>query len=845
MNKIDLARSALYALDAGVPRDQWVKIAMSVKAAGLGLDDFTAWSATGLNFDSEADCTDVWRSIDPTGGVTAATLFAEARKVGWHEPGNGTVYQRPMNGHANTSRSLTDADSEERAARKARQHEEAAKNAKALWKNARPAGADHPYLIRKGVQPVDTLRELPAIEIEKIIGYPPRSGGELLTGRLLLAPVKNGGKLWTVEMIDEKGRKAALYGGAKAGGYWATGSLPENDGAGSCILIGEGVATVLSAWQATGHPGVAALSAGNLESVARTIRALYPAAKLVVLADLLKGDGKPDPRAVAAARAVGAALAVPDFGPDRTSNQTDFNDMATACGVELVGAVIRTAIDAHATTASSSLVTSRPLPPDLQPVPPFPMDALPDAFRPWVSDVAARMNCPPDFVAVPMLVAAASLVARRVAIRPQAKADWTERANLWALIVGRPGVMKSPALAAALEPINRLEARAAEAFRAEQDRHRTDAMVAKLRAEACKTGALKRLKEDPSADVSALLHSAEEPESPVRGRYVVGDATYEKLGEILSGNPDGVLAVRDEIRGLFLNLAREESASARAFYLQAWSGGPYVFDRIGRGTQTIPDARLSVIGGIQPGPLSELIQQARRGAADDGMLERFLVAWPDSTGPWRDVDRWPDTPARQRAFDAFDRLDALSPESMKAERDIGADGRQRGMPFLRFSDAAREAFVEWRTELEQRVRAADDAHGLEGALSKFRHHVPAMALTLHAIDGGTGPVTETAVLRALMLADYFEAHARRLYDSGRGIALRAARAILAKHKTGALVNPFSARDIYRNQWSGLADRNVVADALDVLIDHGLLTESTPDTGGRSSTIYCVEGVPNE
>ena len=48
----------------------------------------------------------------------------------------------------------------------------------------------------------------------------------------------------------------------------------------------------------------------------------------------------------------------------------------------------------------------RPLPPDLLPVPPFPLRALPDAFGAFVEDVAERMQCPPDFVAVPMLVAA-------------------------------------------------------------------------------------------------------------------------------------------------------------------------------------------------------------------------------------------------------------------------------------------------------------------------------------------------------------------------------------------------------------------------------------------------------
>lgn len=494
---------------------------------------------------------------------------------------------------------------------------------------------------------------------------------------------------------------------------------------------------------------------------------------------------------------------------------------------------------ARARSAGSLVVdVPQPLPPDLLPVEPFPMAALPDAFRPWVSDVAVRMHCPPDFVAVPMIVAAASLVARHVGIRPQQQTDWLERCNLWALIVGRPGYMKSPAMAQALAPMERLEARAAEAFNAHSTAHEAEAITAKLRAEADLKEARAALKKNRGANVADLLSNAEQGEMPVRERYVVNDLTYEKLGEILAQNPNGVLSVRDEMRGLFLSLAREEHAPARAFYLQAWSGGSYTFDRIGRGTVTVEDARLSIIGGIQPGPLSELVQQARRGAADDGMIERFLIAWPDSPGEWREVDRWPDSNAKRQAWGTFERLDTITAEALAAQREQDAHGEMRGLPFVRFDDEAREAFGEWRREFEQSIRTAE-AEGLEGALSKFRHHVPALALALHVIDGGMGPVALPSTMRALALAEYFESHAKRLHSSGRRMVVRAARTILEKARAQSLPNPFTARDVYRNQWAGLSDRNAVADALDMLAAHGWLIETELSTGGRPSTIYSL------
>jgi len=481
----------------------------------------------------------------------------------------------------------------------------------------------------------------------------------------------------------------------------------------------------------------------------------------------------------------------------------------------------------------------QPLPAELLPVAPFPMAALPDAFRPWVRDVAERMHCPPDFVAVPLLVAAASLVARHVGIRPQRRTDWIERANLWALIVGRPGIMKSPAMAQALAPMERLEARAAQAFNATAVQHQAEAMAAKLRAEANVKAARNALKKNGDADVLKLLSpESEHDDAPRRQRYVVNDLTYEKLGEILAENPHGVLSVRDEMRGLFLNLAREESAPARAFYLQAWSGGSYTFDRIGRGTVTVADARLSVIGGIQPGPLSELVQQARRGAADDGMIERFLIAWPDSPGEWHEVDRWPDSEAKRRAWETFERLDMLTADALGAERERDLHGESRGLPFVRFDEDAREAFGEWRREFEECIRAAE-TEGLEGALPKFRHHVPALALALHVIDGGSGAVTLESTLRALALAEYFESHARRLHSSGRRMTVRAARTILEKARAAALPEPFTARDVYRNRWTGLSDRAAVVDALDMLAAYGWVIEASVETGGRPTATYSL------
>src|SRR5210317_1239930 len=100
-----------------------------------------------------------------------------------------------------------------------------------------------------------------------------------------------------------------------------------------------------------------------------------------------------------------------------------------------------------------------PLPDGLPPVPAFDYELLPPSLRPRIQDVAERMQCPPDYVAVGMMVCLASLIGRRVGIAPKEHDDWIVIPNLWAAIVGGPGELKSPALAEVMKDLRALEAK--------------------------------------------------------------------------------------------------------------------------------------------------------------------------------------------------------------------------------------------------------------------------------------------------------------------------------------------------------------------------------------------------
>jgi len=156
-------------------RDTWLKMGMAVKSE-LGDDGYDLWDEWSQRDDSydERDARSVWRSISPNGKVTSGTLFHEAKRHGYATNGSHTPIDPSPEETARREREAC-----EYAERDARQRESAATKALAIWKAASPAGANNPYLARKQVDPVASLREIHATRAAGILGYAPKSSAEL------------------------------------------------------------------------------------------------------------------------------------------------------------------------------------------------------------------------------------------------------------------------------------------------------------------------------------------------------------------------------------------------------------------------------------------------------------------------------------------------------------------------------------------------------------------------------------------------------------------------------------------------------------------------------------------
>ncbi|MDD2857013.1 MAG: DUF3987 domain-containing protein, partial [Desulfuromonadaceae bacterium] len=539
----------------------------------------------------------------------------------------------------------------------------AAKLAVKVWKVATPT-ADSVYFARKQVTPTNTIREIGLDELAKMIGYTPAAKGKPFTGgNVQIIPVSDGGGIRTIEMIDESGLKAGLSKGQKGGGFWSSHQLPKADSSGLVIGIGEGVSTMLTYTMAGGNIGIAALSCGNLAAVARYFRERYTAARIEIVSDVGNGEQA----ALEAAAAVGGWLIKPTFTNDSTG--TDINDLMTESGLQAVKDCLQQARQVEptgepapdaetATEPPGAWPEPHPLPEGLAPVKKLDPAMIPAPFRGWLSDIAHRMQAPIDFAATAAIVALASVIGRGCGIYPKRHDNWLVVPNLYGGGVGLPSVMKTPTIAEGMRHVARLETEGRRDHEKAMTAYTADNEVVEIQKKAiCET--IKRVvKQNPSADTTTLKEqlAALQSDEPTRKRYMTQDGTVEKIGELLSENPRGILINRDELIGWFRSLDKPGHESDRGFYLEAWNGnGRYTYDRIGRGTIDIDALCTSVYGAVTPGALSDYIREATKGSAGaDGLMQRFqLMVWPDTATEWVNVDRYPDTAAKNRAFEIF------------------------------------------------------------------------------------------------------------------------------------------------------------------------------------------------
>lgn len=355
------------------------------------------------------------------------------------------------------------------------------------------------------------------------------------------------------------------------------------------------------------------------------------------------------------------------------------------------------------------------------PLPPFPLEVLPPVLRDYVANQAEVIGCDKSALAMSTLCAISGAISHEMKLRMNHHDDTFKVSPcLWVLLVGDPGIQKSPIISSVIAPL------------VKRQREEMRAYLDDLRAwEECKSD-----------------DKGPRPIEPPG--YLIFDTTPEALCAKLSLSRRGIFTIADELSGLLGQMERYGggSSASRATWLLARNGGYFQTSRITRRSDVVENLSSSLLGGIQPKRLAEI-----PGLDSDGFLQRFIpvLMRPGKLG--QDVQTGP----------SVARFDNLVQQCIAAPATT-----------LTMTDAALARMRSLRGYFQKLTDAADAiSAGFQAFVSKLTGVAGNLALILHvaknpaASDAQVDQETIIAVER--IIKSFVIPHAEEFYAAGAGV----------------------------------------------------------------------------
>jgi hypothetical protein len=467
-------------------------------------------------------------------------------------------------------------------------------------------------------------------------------------------------------------------------------------------------------------------------------------------------------------------------------------------------------------------------------LPEFPHGMFPSHLSDWLTRASRGAGTRIDHVAVPLLGVASSLIGK--SRRVQASTSWIVPLTMWTCVIGYSGDRKTPGLEVVSRALDRIEEQNSPEERKAHLDHKARVEIAKAELKRWKkacTEAIKAQRQPPPLPIEAI-----DPGDFIWPSLYVTDSTIPRLAKLCVVRPRGMMAIRDELAGLFA--AIKQQPSAREFFLESWDGKKHIVERVDDDRSIIvPNLLVGVVGGFQPDKLASAFA-----GDEDGLYARFLFGWPLTPpyAPLTDTIAEVD-PEFQAMLTKLIRLPAEDSNGAFAPR------------IVPLSAAAREEFEGYRQFVDQTKR------GVEGReqqwLAKSETHLLRLAGTLAFLAWADSSSTSSiegiaAALEpdeidarhmanaARLMREYFWPHARAaLRQIGLTDRHRHLRRVLRWIRAHG-VSELSVKDVRRDALAGSLDAEQTRDAIDRLVTAGWLRPKEVErTGGRPRERWLV------
>jgi hypothetical protein len=424
-----------------------------------------------------------------------------------------------------------------------------------------------------------------------------------------------------------------------------------------------------------------------------------------------------------------------------------------------------------------------------QRVAPFPLETLPEQVATFVRTAATAIDCPPEFVAMPLLAFASGAIGTSACL--EIKQGWREYARLWVAIVGEPGDRKTPAQKAAQRPLDERQKKLHDTWK-EQD---------------------------------------EKGKEPHLEQAYISDTTMEALGDALYRNPRGVALARDELSGWARSMNEYKQRGAdRQGWLSLWSGASLLVNRRNRANPLyVADPFVSIVGGMQPDVLGELSDERGR---NDGLLLRVLFVYPDQIS-----HEWNEATIPDDAYKPLDTLfDALH-----------ARGLDEPL-VVTFTAEARRMWAEIANRPSSEAEGREFPTALLGPWAKLEAYAARFALVFHLMraafdtDVDERQCDEYSLAYAAELVEYLKSHLRKACArlTARPEDVRLLRLVQWIRDHGGAC---TAREVYRAGVAGITTPDAAEAALSEIAANGWgkyeTDSSHPGRATQRLTLYAL------
>jgi len=363
----------------------------------------------------------------------------------------------------------------------------------------------------------------------------------------------------------------------------------------------------------------------------------------------------------------------------------------------------------------------------------LPLEVFPEKIKKIILDLASYENYNVEYTASIILSAISTAIGNSCYVR--IKGEWKTNPALFMMLVGRPGLGKTPPLGFLYTPIN------------EHD----DKMFEKY-VEECKMYEDYADKEDKSIEKPHFVNT------------VVSDFTPEAMLFSHKYNPRGIALVVDEILALFNSASRYSSKNNLIeILLSAYSGQPIKIIRKSEANPIfIKRPCINIIGSIQTNIVNEVF---RKDFISNGLLDRFLFVYPNNQkiSSWKEYDNIKEIPEITREWKAI--IDQI----LAIPCDVDEKGNI-SPKILSMTDDARRYFFKWQNGIIDSINAIEDDKEVESRKIKLNGHAGRLALIFQVMKWAASSyrmdsIDLDSVKSAIRMIEYYEDTYRRIEEN--------------------------------------------------------------------------------